>query len=374
MALNFPDDAIEDQGGAQAAVVVQRSAANTMPVAARARAVLAPYATISQLQALVAGTQHIVAITNAAGRDQASAARTALVRTRTEIARRGKEARDDANAFARAVIAAERELIAVTQPEEDRLDGLVGAWEAARAAERQAKARAEEQRVAALRVRLSALQPNVRRHTTTAIRAELERITEIVVDATFAELQGEAEIAARTAVEQLQQWFCEAEAAEAAEAEAAAARAAEDARLAAERAEIAAERERQAAERRAADEAAAKVRAAQEAAQRALEAAQRRLAEDAERVAAEGRRLAAGAEAAERREAEREAAEAARIVAAMQERQRKADEADALAQRKAARRLRKQPSDDEIVRAVADAFDTDADVVRGWLNAIGKWA
>lgn len=45
--------------------------------------------------------------------------------TRTAIAKRGKELRDDALAFQRAVIKTERDLVAIIEPEEDRLAALI---------------------------------------------------------------------------------------------------------------------------------------------------------------------------------------------------------------------------------------------------------
>jgi hypothetical protein len=369
MALQFdPADLTEGEAPADA-VVVQRSAANTMPVAARAQAVMSAYATKSQLQALVAGTQHIVAITNAAGRDQASAARTALVRTRTEIARRGKEARDDANAFAKAVIAAEKELIAITTPEEERLDALVAAWEAAREAEKRAKAEAEAQRVAALRVRVEALRPRVRVHTVAALEAELKRVCAIEAD-DLAEFAEEAVVLQDESVAWLEAELATARAAAEAAAAAAEQRAAEERRLAEEKAALAAERERQAAERRAAEEAAAKVHAEQQAAAAALREATRKLEADAAVLRAEGERLAAARAAEERREAERVAQiERDRVVAAEEARVRAEREARD-AEARAARRTRELPSRDDVIAAVAEAFDTDADIVEDWMRIL----
>lgn len=54
-------------------------------------------------------------------------ARAELRSTRTAITKRGKELRDDALAFQRAVIATERDLVAIIEPEEDRLATLIEA-------------------------------------------------------------------------------------------------------------------------------------------------------------------------------------------------------------------------------------------------------
>jgi hypothetical protein len=54
-------------------------------------------------------------------------ARAELRSTRTAITKRGKDLRDDALAFQRAVIATEKELVAIVTPEEERLATLIEA-------------------------------------------------------------------------------------------------------------------------------------------------------------------------------------------------------------------------------------------------------
>lgn len=88
----------------------------------------------------------------------AKAARDKLRSTRTTIEKTGKAARDDANAYAKAVIAAERELIGIIQPEEQRLASLIETErmrreEAARAVREAEQRRAEAVRQAFARVR-----------------------------------------------------------------------------------------------------------------------------------------------------------------------------------------------------------------------------
>jgi len=100
----------------------------------------------SQLTELASKSTSIVAITNADGYEQCRSARITLKNQRVEIEKRGKAARDDANAFAKAVIAEEKKLIDIIQPEEKRLQAIESAHEA--------KIEAEEQRQAAERAEL----------------------------------------------------------------------------------------------------------------------------------------------------------------------------------------------------------------------------
>lgn len=89
----------------------------------------------------------IVTITNAAGYDQCHAARMVLKAERVAIEKLGKTARDDATRFSKAVIVEENRLIAIISPEEKRLSSLQEAWNTARELERQAKLKAEMERV-----------------------------------------------------------------------------------------------------------------------------------------------------------------------------------------------------------------------------------
>lgn len=100
----------------------------------------------------------IASITNKDGYKQVDSARKVLKKARTEIEARGKEARDDANKFAKAVIAEERRLIAIVQPEEDRLAEIQQQWDAeqdriAREAQEKAEKRMEEIRARVQEIR-----------------------------------------------------------------------------------------------------------------------------------------------------------------------------------------------------------------------------
>ncbi|MFX8160626.1 hypothetical protein ABTL01_19900, partial [Acinetobacter baumannii] len=73
-----------------------------------------------------------------------------LANARIAISKAGKEARDDATKFSKAVIEEEKRLIAIIEPEEDRLRGLRDAWDAEREREKLANAEAEKRRIATL--------------------------------------------------------------------------------------------------------------------------------------------------------------------------------------------------------------------------------
>ena len=124
----------------------------------RARAALKACATETALTELAAKSRDITAITNADGYQQVHGARMALKAMRVTIEKTGKAAREDATAFSKAVIAEEKRLIAIIEPEETRLSDLQCSWDAAREAERRAKAEAERERVQAILSRIAKLQ------------------------------------------------------------------------------------------------------------------------------------------------------------------------------------------------------------------------
>ncbi len=348
MALNLPDDDTP-----QLPVIVERAAK-----------ALAPVATASQLATLAAGSKHIVEITNAAGRDQAAGARRALISTRTLITKTGKDARDDANKFRNEVIEAERQLIAIIQPEEERLDALVKGWEAAREAEKQAKARAEEQRRAALQRKIDSLGPMLKVPTTSAvISAEMERIAGIVVDDSWEERKEEGEALRQQWLDSLQKHHDDALADETRRAAEAAAAEAERKRLAVERAELDAQRAAQARQRAADEERAAEARREAAAAQRVLDDARRKLEADQKKLD-DDRRAEEDRKRREAEEASRKEAEAQRAREAQAERERRE------AAQRAERRSRAMPTPRDMVEAIATEFSTDNDIVVGWLRLV----
>ena len=321
-----------------------------LTVTERAANVLAFDETKTKLVALAAESARIVEITGAPGYQEAQAARVKLKFARVDIEKRGKAAREDAQAFSKAVIAHERELIDVIGPEETRLQALQDEWDAAIAREKAAKAEAERLRVLNIRLAIDA----VRGLPLQAVGATSEQIAELIerakapfeIDAQ--EFEIEAKRAQQDAVERLTAAHVAAVAEEQRREEFRIAKELEDRRIAEERAELArlrAEQESRAAEERArlaaereaeekrqldallariqADNKAAAEREAAAAAERARQAEELRMQRAAEEQA---RRERLAAEEADRKEREakeaEERAERDRIAAETAERQR----------------------------------------------------
>lgn len=334
----------------------------------------------------------IVEIKNAAGREQAHSAMMVLANARVSITKAGKAARDDANAFSKAVIAEEKRLIEIIEPEEARLRGLRDEWDAEREREKQAKAEAEKNRIAAHQERIVEIRGAVAAASTCPSALVLEHIGDVermVIDASFEEFQGQAQLAKDETLDKLREIHA-----------AAVAREEEAARLVAEREELerlrkeAAEREAVAAAARAEEE--RKARAEREAEEKRL--AEQRAAQEAElRAQREAHEKQMAAERAEadrvareheaKMRAERE--EAARIDrerwAAEQEELRKQREAQAAEAKRLAderaeleRQQReaeeKRRREDAARQAHADAADAQ---IRGaayeMLDALRQW-
>jgi hypothetical protein len=293
----------------------------------------------TSLRELVAKSTDMVEIKNAAARDQVHGAAMALRTARTDIQKAGKAARDDANAFSKAVIAKENHLIGIIEPEEKRLLGLRDAWDEAREAEKRAKLEAEQRRVAAIREHIDDIRAIAVRAAglpAARIQGEIEDLEALGITlGRFAELTGEAEAVRGATLDKLRELHA---AAVAQEAEAARL-AAERAELERQRAELAAQREREEAERAERERAEAAARAEQERIDR-----ERRQAEEAERRAQQEREDAA-------RCAEIEAAEA-RLAEQRAEQERRQAELDR-AERE--QREREEAAAREAAEAVAQA-------------------
>ncbi len=378
-----------------------------------------------ELVALSKKYRDIVEIKNPAGRQQCHAAAMELGTARIATTKTGETAREDANAFQKAVIAEVKRRIKIISDEEARLLALRDAWDAEREAEKIAKALAESQRITKIRLTIDTI-----RHVPTEfigkssaeISAAADDLSEQVLSLDFyAEYTGEAQAERDAAVKQLRtmqeamRWHEEAqaelarkqaelveqerlaaiaraeqEARDRKEAEAraaqerkdAAARAAEVAEqqaaneraAAAMRAEQAAHEERMAAERAeikrqqdAIDAEKQRVADAEEARQREIEAAEQAKRDEA--TAAERAKQEA-AEAAERAEAERvqavkDAVEAAELAA------RQAAEAE-VERRERVNFIKNGPAPEQIILALADEYRVDAAVARDWL-ALRDW-
>lgn len=322
-----------------------------------------------QLVALAAQSTHITAITNKAGYDQAHSARMALKNQRLKIKEDAEVARDEANKFAKAVIAEQNRIIALIQPEETRLQGLQDDWDAAREAEKQAAIEAEQKRVADLQERVSILRGN---RTLTAmsdsalIAQHIEDVETIAVDDTFAEFLEQAEDAKVAGLAWLRQVHA-----------AALAHEAEQARIKTERAELArlrkAEEERQATERARLAEEERVARAAREAeADRQAEELRKQRADQE----AENARVRAEQEAAARVERERIAEEQRRLATERAEFQRQQDEIRKAKEAEEATRAEqariaalRRPDDAELVRVLANHFRAPEALVLSWLAA-----
>ena len=155
------------------------STALTLP----ARAAIALQSTAAELHLLelLAGTVGITSVTNRAGREECHKAAMAITKARTAIVSAGKTARDDANAFSKAVIAEERRLIGIVEAEETRLKGLRDAWDAEQARIREEAEKKEKARVDGILCRIQAL----RDYPAAAATYPLERAKKL-----FFELQG----------------------------------------------------------------------------------------------------------------------------------------------------------------------------------------
>jgi hypothetical protein len=118
-----------------------------LTITERAREVLKFDETKARLAELAQVSKDITTVDSADEREIAHAAMMRLANMRVTIEKTGKAGRDDANRYAKAVIEAEKELIAIVTPEEKRLRGLRDGWDQAREAERRAKEEAEAKRI-----------------------------------------------------------------------------------------------------------------------------------------------------------------------------------------------------------------------------------
>lgn len=269
----------------------------------------------------------ITTITNPAGYQQCHAARMVLKNQRIIIEKDGKAARDEANKFREAVIAEEKRLIALIDPEETRLKGIQDGYDAEQERIKQAKAEAERQRIAGIQARIARIANSPVGATgkdAAQIQAQLNAVQAIAIDASFAEFQGEATDAKTTAVVTLTEMHTE--------------------RVAFEEAQVRAEAERQ---QRAQEEAEERERVAAERAELARLRAEQEAREEVERKRLEQERLQqeAAAKAERERIAAEEAAARERIEAEQREADRIRQEADDKARREreaAAAELKRQ--------------------------------
>lgn len=312
-----------------------------------------------ELHAMVTQSADLVEILNPAAREQIHRAAMNLKGMRVNIEKTGKEARDDATKFSKAVIQEEARLVAIIAPEEKRLLVVRDEWDARIEAEKEAKRVAEQERVDAIRQRIA----DFGKLVTTAAGKNSDVIKSLllmarnmqITDAEYAEFIPKANTAKDEAIAALEVAYKAAYDAEQA-AEAAriqreeedrqrAAQAAENARV---KAELEAQAAAQAAEaKRIADEQAAAQKRLDEAA-----AAQRAEIERQQREA-----QAKIAEAAAAEEVRQKAAAAAHAA----EMKRQADELAAQQAAFARQQAEAKARDEEEQKAKEDAARLEAD-------------
>jgi len=325
---------------------------------------LAKCKTEKELTALAAKHVDIKTITNAAGREQVHSARMALKNARIEVQKFCEAVREDAVQFGRGVIAEQKRLIGLIEPEETRLEKLQNEWDAAREAEKEARIQAEMKRVADLQERVALLRgcPNLSASSGSELIADhISDLEKLPVDDSLQEYQQAGADAKAAGLARLRELHA-----------AALAHEAEQARIKAEREELAklrqAEQERQAAERA-------------------------RIAEE-ERVAKAARDAETARQNAElRRQREEQEAEAARVREAnAAEERRLSEERAALAREQEALRKAQEPPPappptppapvsrrgvavpvpkaDEIIGVLSKHYRARPDTIIEWLRAI----
>ncbi len=295
-----------------------------LTVTARAALALSSEQTRKDLKELVAKSVNVKAIVDTNGRDEAHSYAMALVKARTTITKTGKAAREDAAAFAKAVIAEEKSLIAITEGEETRLLALRDGWDAARAAEKAEAERIERLRIETIHIRIADIREAgnlaLQCRTSDMVMSLIEKMLTMKVEG-FDEFTEEAEKVRHGTLARMDEIFGTKRAEEQERARILAEQEAERQRLAAERAEnarIAADLERQSKEAAERERIAAQERAEQEAKAQAARKADEAAAQailDAEALRLADERAAFEAEQAAFRatmqaEADRRAAEA----------------------------------------------------------------
>lgn len=317
----------------------------------------------------------IVEIKNPAGREQAHSAYMTLKTARVAIEKAGKDAREDATRFSKAVIAEQSRLIAITEAEEARLQALRDAWDTERAAEKAAAAAAEQDRIDGIRAKIDDMRATpvcLVGKSSADIGVAADHLSETVISLDeYAEFTGEAQAERDHSVKQLRELEAKALAHEA-----------EQKRLAEERAELARQRAEQeeknriATAARAAEE--ARIKAARDAEDAARKEAQRK-ADEALRIEREAHEKKMAAEraeikrqqdeiAAEKRRKQEEADAAARAAEQKAAEERAAAEAET-ARRAHAEFLKTGPSAAEIIDAIAEEFAVTDVAALQWLKS-----
>lgn len=256
-----------------------------LPPPERAVIVLKSKAAEKELREMIVRTAAVTNVVDQAGRQEAHGAYMMLKNARVAITNRGKVAREDAQAFSKAVIAEEKRLIEITEAEESRLQKLRDDFDAAEKKRLEEEAERERVRVNAIKEKIAGitgLAAGLAASSSKIITAALADLAKLeVTEQAFGEFADEARAAIDTTASALLQLRNAARDKE------------EAARLAAEAAE--AERVRLEEQKR---------QQAAEAQRQAEEAERQR--QERERLAAEERRIEAERLAQQRAEAEKE--------------------------------------------------------------------
>lgn len=175
--------------------ITELQKAGDLAVAERAARALKSTETEQRLKELAASTADIVIVTNKDGREQVHRAYMVARETRVSIEKTAKAARDDANNFSKAVVAEERRLAALIEPEEVRLKQLRDDWDAEEERLKAAKKAAEEARVNGIMAKIKAYDDMVTRaamKTAEEVRVMLADVEQNDIDDSFEEFFGEA--------------------------------------------------------------------------------------------------------------------------------------------------------------------------------------
>ena len=150
----------------------------------------------AKIKEQVAASTDITAVIDPAGREQAHRIGMNLLKLRTGIKAVGEAARKDATDFSKAVIAKEKDLIALITPEENRVFELRDAYDTKVEAEKQAAIAKERERIAAIQADIAAIHDaplELVGKSAADIQAAAATVAAIVVDKErFAEFEKDA--------------------------------------------------------------------------------------------------------------------------------------------------------------------------------------
>lgn len=171
-------------------------AATALTLPQRAAVALGAVDYEAKIKEQVAASTDITAVIDPAGREQAHRIGMNLLKLRTGIKAVGEAARKDATDFSKAVIAKEKDLIALITPEENRVFELRDAYDTKVEAEKQAAIAKERERIAAIQADIAAIHDaplELVGKSAADIQAAAATVAAIVVDKErFAEFEKDA--------------------------------------------------------------------------------------------------------------------------------------------------------------------------------------